>query len=287
MKNNQMNYEMNEENIYQNRRNTLTTDEVKKIVHEINKLPYPSKKLKIDPEFKHLISPLDDYEYQLLKENIKQRGCSSPINTWNDTIVDGHHRYQICSELEIPFKVEKLEFEDKFEAKIWMAKNQCGRRNISLYEKGMLVLPMKDELTKRAKENIRLSKLKKNLVTSCINVADQLSKLAGIGNGTMSRILKIDKFASQEDKEDLKSGKVAITQVYEKIRRKELSIKNLEYLNKRSKINYRIKRMYTDSMKILFIEDLNKYDDDTLKSIYNIVGTILSNYRTYREQGEL
>lgn len=54
------------------------------------------KTLYIDDEFKNLISPLSPKEYFQLEENILTDGCINPIITWNDVIVDGHNRYEIC-----------------------------------------------------------------------------------------------------------------------------------------------------------------------------------------------
>ena len=53
--------------------------------------------LKIDPEFVDKIPPLTAEEFQQLENNILADGLViSPIITWNDVIVDGHNRYEIC-----------------------------------------------------------------------------------------------------------------------------------------------------------------------------------------------
>lgn len=48
-------------------------------------------RLRIDPEFRDLISPLSRKEWLLLEANLKANGCMSPIAVWNGTIIDGHN----------------------------------------------------------------------------------------------------------------------------------------------------------------------------------------------------
>lgn len=59
--------------------------------------------LEIDPEFKTLIRPLRKDEYLQLEVNLAVDGCREPIITWNNIIVDGHNRYEICNRLHIPY----------------------------------------------------------------------------------------------------------------------------------------------------------------------------------------
>ena len=86
--------------------------------------------LKIDREFKDLISPLQKFEYKQLEENILQDGCLNPIITWKGIIVDGHNRYEICEKHNIPFTVLEKSFSCRAEVISWICKNQLGRRNI-------------------------------------------------------------------------------------------------------------------------------------------------------------
>lgn len=283
MKNNQMNYEMNEENIYQNRRNTLTTYEVKKIVHEINKLSYPSKTLKIDPEFKNILPALPDNKYQALKNDIKISGCLNPIITWNDTIIDGHHRYKICSDLGISFNVESKEFDNRSEAKLWIVKNLIDRRSISLYEKILLFLPMVSYLSKKAKKNQGFNQYS-GKSSYKIQVDVEIGKLAGASNVTVSQVFKIEKLASQQDKEDLRSGKISIVALFRKIRSKELAFKNIKYININNETSWSIRELFRLSKKLLLRYDLNKYETNKVKETFNNFEIVLYNNR---EQGEI
>ena len=59
--------------------------------------------LEIDPDFKTLIRPLRKDEYLQLEVNLAVDGCREPIITWNNIIIDGHNRYEICNRLHIPY----------------------------------------------------------------------------------------------------------------------------------------------------------------------------------------
>lgn len=87
--------------------------------------------LKIDTGFKRLIPPLSLKELERLEQNIVRDGCREPICVWNNTILDGHNRYEICTRRQIPFTIQQIDFENREEAMIWICANQLGRRNIT------------------------------------------------------------------------------------------------------------------------------------------------------------
>jgi len=86
----------------------------------------------INPEFQNLIPPLSSEELSLLEVSLKHEGCRDPLVVWNNTIIDGHHRYAICTKHSISFKVvEKTELETELDVKLWMINNQFSRRNLN------------------------------------------------------------------------------------------------------------------------------------------------------------
>ena len=97
--------------------------------------------LKIDPEFQNQIPPLTDDEYKQLEENILKEGkLLSPLIVWNNTLVDGHNRYEIVQEHpEISFSTMPLPFESREEVLSWICKNQLGRRNLTPEQKKFLI----------------------------------------------------------------------------------------------------------------------------------------------------
>lgn len=97
--------------------------------------------LKIDPEFQGKIPPLTFEELEQLEKNIVNDGkVINPIIVWNGLIVDGHNRYTILQKHpDIPYTVHEKEFADRYEAIIWICKNQLGRRNLTPEQKKYLV----------------------------------------------------------------------------------------------------------------------------------------------------
>ena len=95
----------------------------------------------IDKEFESVIPPLTDEEFELLKENALNDGeVYHPLVVWNNIIVDGHHRYKILKEHpEIKYRINKREFENRYEAISWICLNQLGRRNLNDAQKKMLI----------------------------------------------------------------------------------------------------------------------------------------------------
>ena len=91
------------------------------------------RRLKIDPEFQSKIPPLTFEELNLLEANILEEGrILSPLIVWNGLIVDGHNRFAILkNHPEIEYTVLEKEFANRYEAIVWICKNQLGRRNLT------------------------------------------------------------------------------------------------------------------------------------------------------------
>ena len=97
--------------------------------------------LKTDPEFQSKIPPLTFEELNQLEANILRDGrILNPIIVWEGLIVDGHNRYTIAKKHpEIPFTIHEKEFASRYEAIIWICKNQLGRRNLTPEQKKYLI----------------------------------------------------------------------------------------------------------------------------------------------------
>lgn len=87
-------------------------------------------------ELKSFITPLSREELFTLKESILSEGCREPLVVWTkpkneNFLIDGHNRYSICNELNIPYTTRELVFKNLEEVKDWMVDNQLGRRNLT------------------------------------------------------------------------------------------------------------------------------------------------------------
>lgn len=172
----------------------------------------------IDPELRDLLPYITSEEREALTADILKNGCYSPMICMEDmTLVDGHHRYDICTAHNIPYRMVILDFEDKLDAKEWMVNTQKGRRNLSVYQLGQIALKLKDDIEARAKA--RQGTRTDLLVNSSKGSEDvhtrvELAKSVGIGDQTMGRIMKIEESAPAPIKEALTKNLVSVNKAY-------------------------------------------------------------------------
>lgn len=185
------------------------------------------KVLNIDPEFRDKVPPLTDTELHTLEENIVKDGrVLVPIITWNDTIIDGHNRYSIVQRHpEIPFDVVEREFSDRYEAIVWICRNQLGRRNLTDERKTYLIgkqleaqkLTVGNTTSQRDKDG-HYTQLHQNDVDGKkrYGTAARIAEEHGLGEQTVVRAEKFAKGVDEVEaispgaKDKLLSGKVNI-----------------------------------------------------------------------------
>lgn len=97
-----------------------------------------SPPLLVDAEFNALLPPLRDEEYAGLERSLLQEGCRNAVIAWNNTILDGHTRYEICVKHGIDYLVADTEMESRNDAMIYIIDRQLNRKNLSLIEKAYL-----------------------------------------------------------------------------------------------------------------------------------------------------
>lgn len=181
--------------------------------------------LKIDPEFKNLIPPLLPEERAGLEKSLLEEGCRDGIVVWNETIIDGHNRYEICNKHFIDFNIVDMDFDNRNDVKIWIINNQFSRRNLPAYERAKLALVLEPLISAKAKEKETMRKTtflkseKSNLPT--VDTTKEVAKIAGVGKDTVSKVKKIEEKAPPEVKEKLASGEMSINEAYQDIRKSE------------------------------------------------------------------
>jgi len=85
----------------------------------------------IDAEFVGLLPALSKETYASLEENLLLNGCRDSLVLWNNTLIDGHNRYDICTKHDIPFTTISKDFSSREEVLIWIISNQVARRNLN------------------------------------------------------------------------------------------------------------------------------------------------------------
>jgi hypothetical protein len=172
----------------------------------------------IADEFKTLIPPLAPEEYAQLEANILAEGCRDPLTIWDDVLLDGHNRYEICQKHGIPFAtVQTTTIQSYDDAILWIVQNQLGRRNITNFVRGELALRAKPIIEARAKAKQATSTggaipqlMQKSAEAAPVTTREELAKAAGVSHDTIRKIEKIQKTAAPEVLASVRSGEISI-----------------------------------------------------------------------------
>ncbi len=116
-----------------------------------------------------------------------------------------------------------MEFADRDEVKVWIKKNQLGRRNLAAFLRAEYQMDIDEWEQRKAKarenqigalkqfrdeeddETVFVSSQKRE---QSINTTKELAAKIGVGEQTASRIIKIREKAPEEVKEKLRTGDV-------------------------------------------------------------------------------
>lgn len=196
--------------------------------------------LAINPEFQNLIPSLSPEELSSLEASLKHEGCRDPLVVWNNTIIDGHHRYAICTKHGISFDVvEKSELETELDVKLWMINNQFSRRNLPTETRLALAYRFKEFEAEKAKERMQATQFKEidNTASKLVytpqldnatpentekgRALEAIAKRAGVSHMTAFQYDKIQQQGTEEQKAEVAEGKSSIKKVYTKIQKAE------------------------------------------------------------------
>ena len=161
---------------------------------------------KIDNELKNLIPPLTIEEKKQLKENLLKEGIRDALvlGEYLDSdelitvLIDGHNRLEIANNNGLLYDTKTISFDNYESVKEWMILHQFGRRNLNNYQRSILALELEKVFQEKAKDNLILSgenfgkgsEISPNPIDK-IDTRKQLSKVANVGEQTISRVKKI------------------------------------------------------------------------------------------------
>ena len=221
--------------------------------------------IKINPKYSKLISALSNQEYEVLKDSIMRDGLHFPIvvNSKSE-ILDGHHRFRICKELEIPIKKETKYFDHSIEEKRFVIDINLKRRQLNDFQKAELAYKLEDIYKEQARlrQLSNLKNVKNKLISSLPSLESNdyndsykdnsitndneevkgktievISKKNALSPKTYQRARTIIEIAPEEVKEKLRYNKTTISKEYEKIRRDLKRQELLSQLNIQSQNN--------------------------------------------------
>ncbi|AZQ63903.1 hypothetical protein EI427_17230 [Flammeovirga pectinis] len=173
-----------------------------------------SDKIHVLDELKRWIRPLTESERTNLKNSIESEGVRDPltfffIDNGQKVLLDGHNRYEICEELggaDYGYEFEEVivDIDNIDDAKLWMIKNQVGKRNLS-----------KREMSFYRGHHYLTNKGKQGNKTGDGKLYDQLAKDYGVGKSTIirdARIAEILDHVSDAFKHSYFDGEISVTQ---------------------------------------------------------------------------
>lgn len=182
------------------------------------------EKLQINKEFKELIPPLTEDEYDLLEQNILEEGIRDPIIVYENMIVDGHNRFEIAQKHDVEFTIVDKKFDSIDAVKIWIIENQLGRRNVSDFAKyELLEIKELSNLIKIGK--IKRVRKSKDSVLSTVsktndshNTREIIAKALGWSPGKVGMAKIVKQKSDKKTLQELREGKITINGVYKKIK---------------------------------------------------------------------
>ena len=193
------------------------------------------KELKINSELRDFIPPLSGEEKKQLEDSLLKYGYKgAPIYIWNDYIVDGHNRYELCKKHNIECPVEELLLGDNatiIDVMEWMINTQLGRRNLPPAQR----LAVMDKFKKKIQEQAKSTQGTRTDLTSSPNgekvksthTDKELAKMAGVGTGTVARFNKVMNSDDEELKKKVLANEVSINAGYEKVKKNEKEKENI------------------------------------------------------------
>lgn len=181
-------------------------------------------KLNIDKEFQELLPPLNTEEKNKLSESIRQNGLQEPIVIWEpqNIILDGHNRYEICTQLGMEIKTRNMSFETRESAKLWMLKNQLGRRNLNAFHRTrvqLMIVNLEKNLgennadEKNPEKSIRPEKTSGNAAEKK-NIFQEVAMHAGVSPETVRKINYLEENINDDVRKKLMRGETSISKEY-------------------------------------------------------------------------
>ncbi|MBY0237907.1 MAG: hypothetical protein K2X55_01200 [Burkholderiaceae bacterium] len=182
--------------------------------------------IQINDTLRAYIDPLTEAEYTALERSILAEGCRDALVLWNDVLVDGHNRYAICQQHGIPFKVtQNTSFRSMEDVMLWMIDNHLGRRSVTDFQRGVLALRRKDILEARTADTVAQAAAEDAQIAppepapaeeaaagpaKVRTSREDVARAARLSTATISQIEKIQKQATPELVEAVRSGTISI-----------------------------------------------------------------------------
>jgi hypothetical protein len=165
----------------------------------------------INPALQSYIDPLTASEYAALERSLLAEGCRDALVLWNGVLIDGHNRYAICTQHGIAFTtLENPSFESIEDVMLWIIDNHLARRSVSDFQRGVLALRKKEIVTTRIAQQTVSNPGSNSAQAHSAATREETAQLARLSNNTMVQIEKIQKAATPQLVQAVRSGTISI-----------------------------------------------------------------------------
>jgi hypothetical protein len=104
----------------------------------------------INPDLKAYIDPLTHDERGALERSLLNEGCRDALVLWGELLIDGHNRYELCQQHNLPYRtVQSTLFNSMEDVHLWMIEQHLGRRSVSDFQRGVLALRKREIMESR------------------------------------------------------------------------------------------------------------------------------------------
>ena len=185
----------------------------------------------INEELRAFIDPLSANESAALERSLLAEGCRDALVLWGEVLIDGHNRHALCSRHGIPFRtVQNASFSSLDDVMLWMIDNHLARRSVSDFQRGVMALRKKEIVTARAASvpgsipNSVPNSAPGSLLGSVPdagpdaapdsppwNTREDVAKAARVSSNTIGQIERIQKAATPQLVEAVRSGTISIS----------------------------------------------------------------------------
>ena len=186
--------------------------------------------LQIDDVYRTLIRKQTPEEREQLRASILDEGIRDALVVYtrgNDlVVVDGHHRLNMAKELDIKtVPIQEMAFANQDEARIWMLRNQLGRRNLGDAERIEIALKLTSFLEKIGLENKKRGKdlsanLHKGEKVQKIDRLKEASDIAKVSRRNVAKYKKIHDSGNQDLLQEVVEGKKSIHRAHSELMKK-------------------------------------------------------------------
>jgi ParB-like chromosome segregation protein Spo0J len=160
-----------------------------------------------------LFPPLEDKQYQDLKEDIRKHGQLVAILTYDHLIIDGRSRFIACEELDIKPVLQEWTGEGSLIALVLSL--NCHRRHLNTSQRAMVAAKAKELFVEEAKQRMLAGKASNPTPGAEEGIsgeaAAQAAKLLGVGRTSVYQAQNVRKDGVPELQEAVNKGKVTLT----------------------------------------------------------------------------